>query len=324
MLAVIASVVFLLYVLVPGAIFRMVTSMTLPLKKFHKTKTQEVTFAVISCALPFWLAVGMVWYVAVWPFPTRETLQQRKQAYRALFLAMDSDKELDRQLANGSGLFWQSANSVLKRQGRFLFWYYFLVGVESLIVSYLARRYKKSGKRRLKDGLWAWLVQRSRDQIGTWVLPPIISEWHVLLTNFGSPGPTRVIELDVLSIDGILYKGRLRDYFFSVEGELAGILLSQASRFDREDYLEHKKADLQAALEKKHPVTPELGFTGNPKNYWHQIPGADLFYIPKERIANINVRHVTPESEIPQAASIRLADRKITDLRIEKTHFTSK
>jgi hypothetical protein len=56
-----------------------------------------------------------------------------------------------------------------------------------------------------------------------------------LLTNFGSSTPAEV-ELDILSSDGILYKGKLRDYFYDTDGELAGILLGGAYRYARGEY----------------------------------------------------------------------------------------
>lgn len=314
MVAVIASLVLLFYILIPSGIFRFVTSLTLPIKKFHKTKAQDITFAVLSCFLPFWLAVLIVWYAVTWPFPTQESVQQRRDAYRTFFLTMESDKQLEQALlpspASSSAparppVFWPSMNSVLKRQGRFLVWYYVLVAFEAGVFSWLAWQYR-AGRRRL------------RDRLGSWILPPIVSEWHVMLTDFGSPAPRRGIELDILSADGILYKGGLKDYFFNVDGELSGILLGHAYRFNRDEYLDHKRADLQAASKNNSTEPPVKPFTKESESYWKEIPGADLFYIPKERISNINVRHVTVD--VPSAVGARLVDRKITDLVIsEKT-----
>ena len=95
MIAVVASLFLLLYVLVPGALFRLITSLTLPVKKFQKTKTQEITFAVVSSFLPFWLSVALVWSVAAWPFPIYEGSAQRRMAYRTVFMSLASDKKMD-------------------------------------------------------------------------------------------------------------------------------------------------------------------------------------------------------------------------------------
>ena len=124
MIAVVASLFLLLYVLVPGGLFRLVTSLTLPVKKFQKTKTQEITFAVVSSFLPFWLSVALVWSVATWPFPTYEGSAQRRIAYRTVFMSLASDKKMDE--ATQKGVYWRSANSVLRRKADFLFGITFL------------------------------------------------------------------------------------------------------------------------------------------------------------------------------------------------------
>ena len=301
MIAVVASLFLLLYVLVPGGLFRLVTSLTLPVKKFQKTKTQEITFAVVSSFLPFWLSVALVWSVATWPFPTYEGSAQRRIAYRTVFMSLASDKKMDE--ATQKGVYWRSANSVLRRQGRFLIWYYLLVCAEAGFFSWLATQYRSTG------------TPRWRDRIAWGILPPSISEWHVLLTNFGSPKTQARIELDVLSTDGLLYQGGLRDYFFNAEGELAGVLLSKAARYDRDQYTAHQKADFEATVA-KWPEKPAHKFARDRETYWRFIPGADLFYIPRERIANVNVRHVTPPADVPKATEERLVDRKITGYAI--------
>lgn len=292
MIAVIASVVILLYILAPGGLFRVITAFTFPVKS-QKTKTQEFTFAALFGLAPFLLALLLVW--ANWPFPTPETDAQRRYAYRTVYESVTSDKQMDNAIQEK--VFWSRMDSVLRRQKRFLSWYWFFVMVEAFYVSWLGRQYRTHGKR--------W-----RDKIAGVVLPPIVSEWAVLLTNFGSPKTKTRIELDVLSTDGVLYQGALRDKFFGAEGDLAGLLLSHAARYDRTQYAAHKQVDLDAAVA-NWPKKPAHSFTQERATYWRLIPGADLFYIPRERIANINVRHVISDSDIPKATQERLADRKI-------------
>jgi len=262
--------VVVLYVLIPGGLFRLITSFAFPVKN-QKTRTQEFTFAAVFCLAPFCLTVILVWTVATWPFPT--------------------------------GTYWSHANSVMRRQIRFLLWYYLLVGLEAAYFSWLARQYQREGK-------------RLRDRIARVAFRPSISEWAVLLTNFGRPTRGAHIELDVLSTEGVLYQGKLKDYFFNAEGDLAGVLLSGASRFDRDQYAAHRKADFEAIV-KLFPQNPDHLFTLNRPEYWKFIPGADLFYIPRERVSNINVRHVLPDPDVPKAAEDRLIRRKITGYIIE-------
>jgi hypothetical protein len=298
LIAVIVSLVVVLYVLVPGGIFRLITSFTFPVK-VQKTKSQEITFATLFALLPFVGTILLAWTVA-WPWPTPEDNAQRRLAYRTVFTSVASDKQMDAALEEG--LFWPRANDVLRRQFRFLIWFYTLVGAEAAGFSWLAKQYRTEGKR--------W-----RDRIGGVVLRPSLSEWAVLLTNFGSPKTRAYIELDVLSTDGVLYQGRLRDYYFSSEGDLAGVLLSGASRYDRVQYAAHQQVDFAAKVA-KWPSEPEHRFTRDRATYWRAIPGADLFYIPREKISNVNVRHVTSPEDVPKAAQERLVERKITGYAI--------
>jgi hypothetical protein len=304
MIAVVASLILLFYVLIPSAIFRFVASFSLHIKKFHKTKAQDFTFAVSSCIIPFGLAIILVWYVVPSPFSTvNETLAQRKLAYRTFFVSMYSDKELEQALRPVSiqpvpptpPYFWSSIDSVLKRQGRFLVWYYLFVIIEGRYVGWLATQYRSGRKK--------W-----RDRLAVLVLPPIISEWYVILEAFGSPPAERAIMVDIMSSEGTLYQGKLKNYFFNVEGELSGILLSQASRFEHEEFADHRRADLQTAASKTIFKTAPL-FTQDRGQYWKAIIGSDVFFIPRERISNINVRHVT--KNVRQATTERFAERKI-------------
>jgi hypothetical protein len=112
----------------------------------------------------------------------------------------------------------------------------------------------------------------------------------------------------------------LADYFFTPEGDLAGIVLKGAFRFDRDDYRDHKKADLDNAV-KQSSATPK--FTKERDEYWRPIPGAIAFYIPKEKISNINVRHVTQPADVFAAAEKRLAARNIRDYVISTPTQTS-
>lgn len=291
MIAVVVSVVVLLYVLVPGVLLRLITSFAVPVKS-QKTRTQEFTFAGLFCLAPFLLALLLAWIN--WPWPTSESIAQRRLAYRTIFTSLASDKQMDDAIQKN--IFWPHVDSVLRRQWRVLAWYYFLVIFEASAVVILAKQYRTNGK-------------RLRDKIANVVLRPSISEWAVLLTNFGSPNTEARIELDVLTTDGLLYRGNLGDRYFNAEGDLAGVLLSNAARYDRDQYGAHRKADLEATIA-NWPVEPGHKFTRDRSTYWRIIPGAHIFYIPREGIANINVRHEV--SDVPKATEERLAQRKIT------------
>lgn len=309
MIAVIASLVVLFYLLVPGGLFRLVTVSRLSLKRFHTIKAQEITFALLTSLLPFSFAIMLVWSVCTQPFPTRESYAKRRQSYRTFFQAMTSEKRLEESLKIKPGNFtsedpyelapfWSATDSVLKRQGRFLVWYYFLVIVEASFVVWLEQQYYKSGN---KKKLW-------RDRIAEWLLPLILSEWHVLFRKFHAQDR---IELDILTSDGILYKGQLFAHFLTQDGDLSGIILNDVLRFDRDLYRDHKKADLDNAV-KQPQVTAR--FTKEPAEYWRPIKRAIAFYIPKEKISNINVRLEPPD--VPSATESRLTARNMPDYAI--------
>jgi len=93
------------------------------------------------------------------------------------------------------------------------------------------------------------------------------------------------------------------------------VLLSGAAGYDREQYVAHRQADFAAKVA-QWPSEPQHRFTRDRATYWRAIPGADLFYVPKEKISNLNVRHVTSPEDVPKATQERLVERKITGYAI--------
>lgn len=294
MIALAASLFLLFYLLVPGGIFRFATSLVVPLKKFHKTKAQEITFAVVACFIPFWVTMLLVWTVAIHPFQAVETIQQRREHYRVVYSALQSDKQFDESIQ--ARTFWPALNDVLRRQARFLIWYYSLVIAEAAFFWWLTSRYADFRE----NEVYSFFAEN--------FLLPSISEWHVMLTDFAIPTTQkREIRVDVLTTGDILFKGKLGGYSLDAEGELSGLLLSEPQRFDRTQYLEHKKADFQALLE-AWPDAPARRIARVTESYWRAVPSKNL-YVPKDKMANLNVRHET--AEVPKAAEARLKDRGI-------------
>lgn len=292
MIALIATLLFVLYVLVPATIFRFVTALTVPLKKFHRTKTQEITFAVVASLLPFAVTLVLVWTIASVPFRTGSSYLQRRHDYRTVVAAISSDKQLDDELK--SEIFWPAFNSVLRRQTRFLFWYYLLTILEGWLFGKLVSRYAK-----LKDG---WFYS----SLAQHFLLPSVSEWHLILTDFGIPTDiAREVQVDVLSTERILYRGKVGDYFLDAEGNLSGMLLSDPERFDRDLLLHHRHEDHLLSMK---DGVPQKRFTRPLGQYWRKIPSASL-YLPNENIANLNVRH--EPIAITQAINERLQGQGI-------------
>ena len=215
MLALLASFFLLAYILVPGVIFRLVFSSIIPLKKFQRTRTQEMTFAVLTSLLPLVVAS----FVASLPWGD----------FQNLF-----DASLDNAwFAENREVFWASVVNSGKGQLPFLYWYYGSTVIWALLLGWLARVYGK-----WQDiWLYGWFTST--------VLLPNVSEWYMLLEPFTEPG-TRVM-VDILTSDDHLYRGEVGDYFESIHSELTGILLVDALRFDREAYVQKKNSGTQAS-----------------------------------------------------------------------------
>jgi hypothetical protein len=313
MIPLVASLIVILYLFIPAVLLRFAPN-SVPLRNqgpenldsFQKTKIQELVFVIKWSTVPFFLALVVVWKVLDWPLPTPESAHQRRESYKIVASSLISDKAFDDYRAQN--LFWPSLTDVTRRQIRFLSWYYPFVGIETYLFLLLAKNYRKTEKRR-------W-----RDRIAEFVLLPDISEWHILLTDFAVPKQAaREVEIDVLTVDGILYQGKVGNYLLDSRGELSGIVLNHTYRFEREEYTLHQTADFDAYVSSGASGEIVHKFTRDKKSYWKQIPTAGAFYIPKERISNINIRHVITEPNVaPQAATRRLVARGITGFEIQE------
>ncbi|MFZ1010118.1 MAG: hypothetical protein WAN65_24990 [Candidatus Sulfotelmatobacter sp.] len=185
-------------------------------------------------------------------------------------------------------VYWASTNQVIRRQARFLFWYYILVLLEAGVCAWLTRNYGKW------SGTGAGSLTGSRRRLYLWaaakILLPTLSEWHLLLTPFDSPPePAVEVWVDVLTTIDILYNGHVADFFLDKEGELSGVFLKYPRRFDRIGFISDK----------------EKGIKADTDSYWKKIPSNNL-YIPKDKIANLNVRYLTEAEVIALGASARL------------------
>jgi hypothetical protein len=162
------------YLLVPSGLFRSIYSLFLPHIRFQRTRAEEFTFAVLASVLPFLLALALVWTVANWPFGVRQSsFADRRQAYRIVVGSAMSDKILGEQGQNR--VYWAAANQVIRRQARFLFWYYILLLLEAWICAWLTRNY----------GRWSDSLTGFRRKLYLWtatqILLPTVSEWMFCL-----------------------------------------------------------------------------------------------------------------------------------------------
>ncbi len=261
MIAFLVSLLLIAYLLVPRVLFRLVLSFFIPLKKFQRTRGEEVTFAAIVALVPLGLAVVLVWHggwFARHPFQPQAT--EIAGDYKLVFAASYSEQVF----RDGQNAFWHSLGRTLRHQLTLLTWYYVILILEASLLGFLSAAYGRLHKR---FALYRRLAEK--------ILLPSISEWHVLLTPFAfPPRPGRDVMADVLTSDDHLYRGAVANHFVDREGKLTGLLLKDVIRFDRIAYLKDKQT----------PAAPD------PSRYWKPIPGWNV-YIFAEKITNINLSY---------------------------------
>ncbi len=225
---------------------------------------------VFVAGLPFVLTIALFWSGSIGgslvPFRLDDSHLRKVADYHTVFAASYSDHYFfDHQTES-----WDALERVCERQADFLVWNYGFLFLETSIFVLLVSFYGEWKNVKL----YAWLASR--------VLLPAVSEWHVLLSGFTFPArDSRSIEVDALSKDNILYRGSVVDHFLGVNGELSGLLLKDAQRFQYDKLKDDRKSNLVKSKEQ----------------YWKPIPGGGSFYLPGDNIASLNIRYPLPKGE---------------------------
>lgn len=293
MVALIASVLLALYVFVPYILFHRFCSLFIRLKKLQRTKTEEIAFGILLAVLPFVLTLLLCWSGwingSVAPFPLVDSPQQKAGDYQTVFAAAYSENFFKEHQTEA----WDAIERVSQRQANFLTWNYLLLLGEAIGFVALTSSYGRLQK--FKP--YAWFAAR--------FLLPAVSEWHVLLTDFSfPPGEHRSVQVDVITRDNILYRGNLADYFIGSVGELSGLLLKSAQRFQRDKLEDDRKA----------------GKAKESGDYWRVIAGDGNFYLPDDNIASLNIRYPLPPTryqQIVQDAVEKLALQGVSNVKVE-------
>lgn len=304
MLALIASFAIITYFLIPGALYRTLIALFIPPRNFQRSRTDDIRFAVLAGIVPLGLSIFLVTtirWTASHPFSFPcDSAVQRLADYRTVFGAAYSEKLFD---ANPYR-FWHAFNHVIRHQARILSWYYLALILEAIGLGICSKRlWLFTRESRVDVARWnrfgRWCARHFADH----VLVPQISEWYLLLSSaaFG-PGVPKRVHLDVLLHEDKLYRGTVASgsYFLDRDGSLSGIMLVNASRFDRRGYLRDK----------------EKGAERKADTYWKAIPGAKL-YIPFREVLNLNIRYESPTPEI-----VRIIERLLSNRGIEATVAT--
>jgi hypothetical protein len=268
-LALIISYALVAYLFVPTTFFRLRPGSIL--KKFQRTRVEELTFAVEVSIIPWLVTLILAWTATRVGWITFASWAN----YREVFSAAYSE-DLFRSTQPA---FWDSLHTLYWDQIYLLVPAYAIAYLEGWGFEYLIKNY------------WWWRENEmlSRRLLGN------VSEWYMLLSTiqFAPDEGERHVAVDLLTIEDHLYQGNVGNYFLNPNGELSGLLVTDPRRFDRQAYLEAKKENQQITAEE----------------FWRNVPGANM-YVPADKVVNINVRYPlsneTPQA-VARAANVTLA-----------------
>lgn len=257
MLALVAGYALVAYLLAPGAIYRLLFSFFIPSKRFQRNRTEEIVFSVLAVSVPFLACWILLCHTRLGMYPHFSVFPTKSDAYRQVFQSLLTDGHPPTTILD-------AYRRVLKEQARFIVYLWIFCGIEGWIGGEIVTRYGSYAENSRRKAFCDKFLLRH------------VSEWQVLFTTITLPEVQRkdTVEMDVLPAN-TLYRGRLVNWFTNKDGDLAGIFLVDASRFQRDDWSRDKAA----------------GKTELRDSYWRDIPGANL-YITASSITNYNIRYV--------------------------------
>lgn len=269
MIAVVVSALLGLYIFLPDFLFRKLAFNFRTVTKTPTGRFEEVLSGAEIAFLPFIFSLvtsKIFWWAGHWPGTVEESVAAKYSDYRTVISSLCSDAYFHDHMEQA----WTALGHVWLYQLRFLFWMYTGLGIEILGAVLLTY----------------YFGSLSRYPVYRWTFGKVFlgraSHWEVLLTGFAFPPSSRPsVEVDAMTTDDHLYAGKVEDYFLKADGELSGLLLKDFRRFKFKELQEDRRAGLK----------PDA------KKYWKDIPGAN-FYLPADKIANLNIRYETRESEL--------------------------
>ena len=289
MIALAASIILALYVIIPGLLSRFIYRLFIPLRVLAAGKTEEATRAVATAIVPFLLALFVVWYApGLNCIPVHAAYPEFKAHDYKLVASCLYSETIFTQNADA---FWLALDRTIPRQSLFLFWYYLLTVLMTIGLGYLSASYGKLGSNRY----YRWFANK--------FLFPRISEWHPLFTAFVFADKQTVVRADILTTTDNLYRGTISEHFIDSTGKLTGLILTEAKRFDRRTYLRDWDEDRQRKTDE----------------YWRGIPGAKM-YMFADKIANLNLNYESAEP--PEDALLKFLRERLN--RAVKIEFSSK
>ena len=272
MLALAASLLVALLLVIPELLQRAAISFFIPLKTIDRSRSEQLARSLFSVLLPLGATLALVHSFR--PLHDRVFSQYISGAglsvrtdAKTLFSSLASD-EVFRKVGDA---FYLALGREWASMWRFLLIFYALciaIGV-SIGVATLNYGQIRSWSERHSYTQWLrWLINK--------LLLERVSFWHALLTSFALGDKSGEIVLDVLASNDILYQGVSFQYFLDSDAKLAGIILKNPRRFSRKEYEQAKAEGPNRML--------------NKSDYWRPIPSESLF-IFANTIVNININY---------------------------------
>ncbi len=261
MIALVAGFLLVAYLLAPGAIYRLTFSSYISSKRFQRTRTEEVVFSVLVTLIPFLLTWILLLHTPLGRYPVLHHASGKREAYRAVLTSLLS------YIPQASPALISAWLRTAAEQGRFIAVLWLFCALEGWQLGRVVRRYGDYPDGSFLRGFCDRFLLKN------------VSEWQVLFTTLALPSgdPRTVVEIDALSSLNILYRGRLVNWFTDQAGQLEGIFLINAQRFQRDQLARDRAGNIVKKNE----------------DYWVPVPGSNL-YLVASSLVSYNVHYAEP------------------------------
>ena len=260
MLTLLVTVLATAYFVVPELLTRFVVSFYFVRKASTGTRSEEILRAAFWAVVPLMFA----WWtrkIGWWTVPT--DIANNTQV---VFSSLYSDKIFEQNPSAFYAAFRNFAAFNICLLSRT----YAIVILGALLFGWIALRL---GTVRTKLKRWPVITNFLH-----WAFVPRISEWDVALSPMLVHARKElIVRIDVLTKNGILYRGNVYEKRISADGDLATLILQGAQRMVRADFLRDR-----TAYEDKRASDPTL-IKPETEDYWRTIPG-EMFLLNDLRL----------------------------------------
>jgi hypothetical protein len=267
MLTLLVTVLATAYFVAPELLSRFILGFFLVRKAMNSPKGEELVRGSFWALIPLMLA----WLTR--NFLTLKMPPSAAESLQGVFAGLFSDKSF----SDHTPEFFKSFAVFARANACLLVRAYFIVLVASIALGILTRKF----------GYFRSIVKRHSlcSKVLHWTILPRISEWHVALSPMLLDNPRQyVIEVDVMTKSGTLYRGAVHEKNIAGDGSLQTLILASPDRFLYADFL-RDRSEYQKLEDKSAAKKPAVA------DYWRQIPG-EMFLIVGSDIISVNVRHV--------------------------------